>query len=91
MYLNQSNNTLTIGVRPPGLVRDQPFGFSDYNFSIQATNLNGTGVVTYAPVTINVLDSNNKGPIPTVSLVCLRCFRPQFASHCNLESTVGYE
>ncbi|CAF5187597.1 unnamed protein product, partial [Rotaria magnacalcarata] len=67
LYLTQSNNTVTIGIGSPGLVRDPPFGYSIYNFSIRATDQNGTGVSTYVPVSITVLDINNKGPIPTNS------------------------
>ncbi|CAF4544432.1 unnamed protein product [Rotaria socialis] len=65
LYLNQSNNTVTIGIGSPGLVRDPPFGYSIYNFSIRATDQNGTGVSTYVPVSISVLDINNNEPIPT--------------------------
>ncbi|CAF2072701.1 unnamed protein product [Rotaria magnacalcarata] len=67
LYLTQSNNTVTISIGSPGLVRDPPFGYSIYNFSIRATDQNGTGVSTYVPVSITVLDINNKGPIPTNS------------------------
>jgi len=37
-----------------------------YSFAIRVTDENGTGVSSYAPITIEVIDKNNKAPIPTV-------------------------
>ncbi|CAF4988107.1 unnamed protein product, partial [Rotaria magnacalcarata] len=38
LYLIQSNNEATIGISASGLLRDLPFGYNIYNFSIQATD-----------------------------------------------------
>jgi hypothetical protein len=37
-----------------------------YNFSIRATDENGTGVSSYVPVSIEVISKNNTAPRPTV-------------------------
>jgi hypothetical protein len=66
VYLNQSNNQTTISIASPGLSRDLPFGYPQYNFSIQVTDQGGAGVSSYAPVTIQVIDINNNAPIPIV-------------------------
>ncbi|CAF3632426.1 unnamed protein product [Rotaria socialis] len=65
LYLTQSNNEATLGISALGLLRDLPFGYNIYNFSIQATDQGGAGLSSYAPVTIQVIDINNNGPIPT--------------------------
>ncbi|CAF2615716.1 unnamed protein product [Rotaria sp. Silwood2] len=67
VFLNESNNQATMGIAPPGLIRDAPFGRSTYSFALGVTDQNGTGVSSYAPVTINVADINNNGPIPIAS------------------------
>jgi hypothetical protein len=48
----------------PGLSHDLPFGDSEYNIAIIATDENGSGVSSYVPVSITVIDVNNKAPIP---------------------------
>ncbi|CAF1025815.1 unnamed protein product [Rotaria sordida] len=67
IFLNESNNRATIGIASPGLIRDAPFGRSTYRFALRVTNQNGTGVSSYAPVTIDIIDINNNGPIPIAS------------------------
>ncbi|CAF3600129.1 unnamed protein product [Rotaria sp. Silwood1] len=64
VFINESNNQATMGIASPGLIRDAPFGRSTYRFALSVTNQNGTGVSSYAPVTVNVVDINNNGPIP---------------------------
>jgi hypothetical protein len=72
----------------PGLSRDLPFGTPVYNFSIQVTDMGGTGVSSYAPVSIQVIDINNNAPIPTVRF-SLRNFSPIIFYH-YLESTLDF-
>lgn len=68
LYLSQSNNQATIGITSPGLLRDLPFGYPTYKFSVRATDQGGTGLSSYVPITITVIDANNNAPIPTVKL-----------------------
>ncbi|CAF3111050.1 unnamed protein product [Rotaria sp. Silwood2] len=65
LFLNENNNCTTIGIKSLGLSRDLPFGDSVYNFGIRVTDENGTGVSSYVPVSIKVIDVNNAAPIPT--------------------------
>jgi hypothetical protein len=66
LYLTESANQATLGIALPGLKRDLPFGSPVYNFSVRATDNNGQGFSSYAPITITVIDSNDNAPIPTV-------------------------
>ncbi len=68
LFLNEVGLRRTIGINSSGLSRDLPFGSSTYNFAIAATDENGSGVTSYIPVSIEVTDTNNRGPIPTVRL-----------------------
>ncbi|CAF3673561.1 unnamed protein product [Rotaria sordida] len=65
LFLNEINNHITIGIKSPGLSRDLPFGDSIYNFAIRVIDEDGLGVSSYIPVSIKVIDVNNKAPIPT--------------------------
>ncbi|CAF0991670.1 unnamed protein product [Rotaria sp. Silwood1] len=65
LFLTQSNNCVSIGIKSPGLSRDLPFGDSVYNFAIRVIDEDGLGVSSYIPVSIKVIDVNNKAPMPT--------------------------
>ncbi|CAF3379935.1 unnamed protein product [Rotaria socialis] len=67
LFLHEINNQITIGINSPGLSRDLPFGNSIYNFAIRVTDEDRSGVSSYVPVSIKVIDKNNKAPIPTNS------------------------
>ncbi len=66
LYLSQTNDRATLRINAPGLSRDLPFGSSEYRFAIRVTNENGAGVSSYAQVSIQINDTNNRAPIPTV-------------------------
>jgi hypothetical protein len=66
LNLSKTNNYFTLGINAPGLNRDLPFGSSEYRFAIRAIDENGKGVSSYAQVSIEVNDTNNRAPIPTV-------------------------
>ena len=66
LILSQANGRATLRINAPGLSRDLPFGSSEYRFAIRATNNNGAGVSSYAQVSIQINDTNNRAPIPTV-------------------------
>ncbi|CAM4780128.1 unnamed protein product [Rotaria magnacalcarata] len=65
LFLHEINNQITIGINSPGLSRDFPFGNSIYNFAICVTDEDRSGVSSYVPVSIKVIDKNNKAPMPT--------------------------
>jgi hypothetical protein len=69
LFLTKTDDYVTIGIKSPGLSRDFPFGHPVYNFTIRVTDENGTGVSSYVPVRIEVIDKNNKAPIPTVKFL----------------------
>lgn len=88
VYLNQTNNQVSIGIASPGLIRDAPLGTSKYSFALCVTNQNGTGVSSYVPVTINVLDVNNNAPIP-ISTVNSNHYRKYSTFFFNLRVHLG--
>ncbi|CAF4282567.1 unnamed protein product, partial [Adineta steineri] len=63
LVLNKTDDYVTISIKAPGLSHDYPFGSSIYNFAIEASDENGTGISSYVPVRINVIKANNKAPI----------------------------
>lgn len=69
VFINQTNNQVQIGIAPPGLNRDAPFGRPSYNFALCVTNQNGTGTSSYAAVTINTIDINDNAPIPSSAVM----------------------